>query len=619
MRSCTLILAAVLLLLGPASTRAQADSTGTRHSRAFAAAAVTIEPNMAEYGVPGTILVAVDRSGVVFEEGYGFANMEAGTSPDPRSTIFRIASVSKLFTALAALQEVGHGTLTLDGDVSEILAEDMLDNRVGSAVTLRQLLTHTSGLDRRNYGSRAASPAKVESLGEHLAHALPPVVRDPGEALIYSNYGFTLVGHLIERSRNEAFGAHVARTVFEPLGMSNSSFDMLGDAPGLATGYVDGQAIGPEPAHTAPAGRMSTNGADMARFMLAVLNGGRVDGRQVLDPNALDAMMQPQYRNAPGLPIAYGFGMWIHDRRDGLLDSAYHTGDMRGWSASVEFFPVAGFAVVMASNSAEGGNVHVLFTRELLSQLATAPAPVADARGPFERLPDQNEYLGEYIYGGVPETTFDRFTTLITGAEAVDIGPDGVLLVDGDPYVEDEPGLFRRTNDTSPRLAFVRNPRTGRMSIRTYARTYFEVTDAIPVSRQRLALFLSLGVIALSLLAWGVQALNALVRKQGKLRDRWLKVWASLCGLSYIGFIGGFAAAATGASMETGVPTVVIWLLVLVSVGAVMAVSMPVAILLAFFASDVTTLSKLHFAVFTVAALVATAVFWHWNVIGMRV
>lgn len=619
-KSFALAVTAVSAMMLSALAQSQERVGKPQYLSALQMAAAAIDSNMATFNIPGTVLMAVDRDGIVFEAGYGYANVEAGTLADPGSTLFRIASMSKPFTALAALGEVENGRLTLDRNVGEMLPEGMLDNRTGTDLTLHHLLTHTSGLERRNYGSRARSPGEREPLGEHLARVLPPVVRKPGEALVYSNYGFTLIGYLIERSSGESFNTFVTRTIFEPLGMSHSSFDVRADTPGLATGYVEGRAIDTKPAHTIPAGQMTTTAADMARFMIAVLNDGYWDGRQVLSRSALHKMMQPQFRNAPGLPIAYGYGMWIYDRPNGSLDSAYHRGDMRGWSAMVEFFPTAGLGVFMASNSSDGEEVHSMFMRELLAQLSSTPETEADESGPFERLSDHNTYVGEYLYGGVSEIKFDRFASLMMGAMPVEIGPDGVLLIDRDPYAEVEPGLFRRTSDAHPRLAMVQDPLTGYMTVRTSWRTYFEVKDSIPVGIQRLGLVLSLALMAVSILIWGTQALRWPSRKHGRSQDRWLKSWATLCGLCYVVFMIGFAiSAAMGIDMETGVPWMIVLLLGLASLGAVAAVTMPLVLVRALLIPGISIVVKLHYVLFTVAALVATAVYWHWNVIGMKI
>ncbi len=622
MRRSAILLAAISSLLAIPARAAPAaaqheDQRAPSHRLALQAAADALEADLAERDVPGTILVALDRDGVLLEEGYGYADVEEEAAVDPRSTIFRVASVSKTFTALAALQEVERGGLSLERDIGADLPDGFLDRRVAGDLTLHHLLTHTAGLDRRSYGSRAASPAAVEPLGRHLAHALPPVVRTPGGAFVYDNYGYTLAGHLVEQSSGEDFGAHVARTIFEPLGMTRSSFDLLGQASDLATGYVEGRAIGPEPSHTAPAGRMTTTGADMTRFLTALLREGRIEGRQVLSARVLRRMMQPQHRNAPGLPTAYGYGLWIHERDGGTPRSLRHSGDMRGWSARFEILPDEGLAFFLASNDAEGAGAHAAFAQTLIARLATAPEAEAEGTGPFEPLSDHGAYVGDYLYGGVPSFTFDRFFTLMEGAEEVRLGPEGLLLVDGDPYVEVRPAHFRRLREAAPRLAFAADPLMGGVSLRTASRTYFRSTDPVPPRTQRSAFLLALGVMALSVVYWAAQGLRSIRRGRPPGRPG-VRAWAALCALSFLAFLLGMAITTATGSLESGVPATVRAALVLATFGAILALCLPGLCAHAFAHAELSAWRKLHLSVFSLAALTATLVCWHWNAIGLR-
>jgi len=187
---------------------------------------------------PGAVVVVVKDGQVLLEKGYGFADYGRQIPVDPRKTLFRPGSISKLFTWTAVMQLVEQGKLNLDADVNTYL-----DFRIpayhGIPVTLRQLMTHRAGFsetarDLLTYG-KAPPPLDVV-----LKRYVPPRIFAPDGGPGYSNYGASVAGYIVQRVSGQPFETYVAQHIFAPLGMNSSTFVQplpAALAPNMATGY----------------------------------------------------------------------------------------------------------------------------------------------------------------------------------------------------------------------------------------------------------------------------------------------------------------------------------------------------------------------------------------------
>ncbi len=179
---------------------------------------------MAERHIPGAVALVVKDGTVFFAKGYGFADLETRRPVNPEATLFRVASVSKLFTATAVMQLVEQGKLDLHVDVNQYLESFSLKAGFGKPVTLANLLTHTGGFDDAFLGS--AQPLEWEPipLGKYLSIHMPPRVMPPGDLISYSNHGLALAGYLVERASGQPFAEYVKEHILQPLGMQRSGF-----------------------------------------------------------------------------------------------------------------------------------------------------------------------------------------------------------------------------------------------------------------------------------------------------------------------------------------------------------------------------------------------------------
>jgi CubicO group peptidase (beta-lactamase class C family) len=249
-------------------------------------------------GIAGGVVSVVHDGEILTTRGYGHA--DTGTTGgeavpvDAEQTLFRPGSVSKLFTATAVMQLVESGDLDLDADVAEYLDVDV-PRRFDEPITLRNLLTHTAGFEER-VGGLIGFGDETPVLRDALAVDPPEQIYEPGTVPAYSNYGNALAGYVVERVSGVPFEEYVERNIFEPAGMTSSTFvqplpSVLQDR--MSRGYVtSADAPGQfEIVGTPPAGSLTSSAPDMARFMLAQL--GAPGAGALLEPETLDLMHAP--------------------------------------------------------------------------------------------------------------------------------------------------------------------------------------------------------------------------------------------------------------------------------------------------------------------------------------
>ncbi len=353
-----------------------------------ARARAIVEEERAAAGTPG-MSVAVFGDGRVWARfSLGEANTEAHVAATDE-TLYPAASVSKILTAALVMREVERGKLSLDAPVNESLSpERQVRDAAGApvAVTLRMLLSHSSGIPVSWAGIQNDPNEAPRSLDDLLAHGLR-TVRPPGEKLIYANDAFALAGWLAARAEGVSFDELARVGLFQPLGMTHSSFAPPRDVgPQLAAAYGGG---GPSrssdrvPHQTvsgaAPAGALITTASDLARFGLALLNGGELDGARVLAPESVAEMMRLQARAHPRMSEGFGLGFGVREEPGRKL--VWWDGGLAGAASRLALLPEHGVGVAILSNLANNTPVTTSAVRilELVAPPAPRPAVASDS------------------------------------------------------------------------------------------------------------------------------------------------------------------------------------------------------------------------------------------------
>ncbi len=321
---------------------------------------------------PGCAL-GVSRNGrVVYERGYGMANLETGTPITPAS-IFHVASVSKQFTAMSIMLLAKDGKLSIDDDIRKYLPE--IPN-YGTTITIRHLLTHTSGL-RDQWELIALARGRFEEDRITEADVMDIVPRQtalnftPGAEYLYSNTGFTLLGVIVKRVSGKSLRDFADERIFKPLGMTNTHFhdDYTMLVPGRTSAYATRGGmwhVSIPNYDTYGATSLFTTVGDLLRWE------ANLDNPTVGD-RALIARMETKTPLTGGDTSNYGFGLVV-DRYRGAL-AIGHNGADAGYRASVERFPDLGLATVVLCNFA-AANPTLLGRRVADAYLGSALVPV---------------------------------------------------------------------------------------------------------------------------------------------------------------------------------------------------------------------------------------------------
>lgn len=337
--------------------------------------------------IAGAVVVVVKDGEVLLKKGYGYANVQQKRPMDPDVTLVRPGSTSKLFTWTAVMQLVETGKLNLDRDVN-----DYLDFRIKSnfpqPITLRNLMTHRGGFEEGLKTILVYDPRQFISTEDYLKRHERPVLFPPGEVPAYSNYGAALAGYIVQRVSGEPFEGYVEHHIFTPLGMTHSTFRQ--PVPeGLRADLAEGYMTASEPPRpfemitTAPAGSLSAPAADMAKFMIACLQGGRYQESQILMPQTLHTMFEPAVQKIDGLnTMALGF---FEEDRNGRRIRG-HGGDTIVFHTDLDLFVDDGVGIFFSFNSA-GTNHAVYALREGLAEAFTDRYFPARAEAPHSSPP----------------------------------------------------------------------------------------------------------------------------------------------------------------------------------------------------------------------------------------
>jgi len=297
---------------------------------------------------------AVVRNGqVIFTQGYGYADLKTRTPVIPDQTLFRAGSVSKLFTWTAVMQLVEERKIDLDADVNTYL-DFKIPEKFGKPITMRNIMTHTAGFEETVSELFLQKADQQFPIGEYLRKHMPQRIFPPGKVVAYSNYSATLAGYVVQRLSGEEFDNYVADHIFKPLGMNHSTFKQPPPPELLklvATGYM--QASNPTPVpyeivEAAPAGSLATTAADMARFMMAQMNGGEYDGARILKPETVKEMHSRNYTLAPGLN---GFDLGFYDENRNGHRIIGHAGDTEAFHSDLHLILDANTGFFMSFNS----------------------------------------------------------------------------------------------------------------------------------------------------------------------------------------------------------------------------------------------------------------------------
>lgn len=407
----------------------------------------------------GASVVIVKDGKSIAESGYGFADLESKEPVDPADSLFRIASVSKSFTATALMQLVEQGKVGLQDDFSTYIKGLKFDNPYDAPVTIEQLLTHTTGFEIQDPLPEDIHTDydRVVELEDYALKHMPPVVREPGSSYMYDNFASLLQGLVVQNVGGVPFETYMEDHLFELLGMTNSTFlpqDELRER--MVTEYgadgakLDHFAIDPT---VMPQGGMISTAQDVGKFMISFLNEGAAGSERILKDTTVADMQQYRSYAHPLLPdTTYGFEAPIQLPGAGSSDKVItKAGDLVGTSSLMFMIPEEETGVFLTYNKV--GPLRDLFYPAFIAEFFPDIAKPADLDSSFK--PYSTEEL--QAFSGVYSDLRLRAIVSTLGAEGDGslvisdsfLGPRSLKQVDDNLFVDDLTGRFTafRLND----------------------------------------------------------------------------------------------------------------------------------------------------------------------------
>ena len=302
--------------------------------------------------IAGAEVSVVKNGQIVTSRGYGYSDVAKRSPVNPDKTLFRPGSISKLVTWTAVMQLVDEGKLNLDADVNTYL-DFKIPPYQGKPVTLRQVMTHTAGFEEAGKDLIAYDAEYSMGLGAYLKRYVPKRIFPPGTTPAYSNWATSLAGYIVERASGMSFDDYLDQRIFVPLGMNDSTFRQPLPPrlrPDMSLGYPRASEK-PTPFEIvipAPAGSMASPAHDMARFMIAHLQGGEIDGRRIFSQKAWQTMHNSPTTFLPPLNrMQLGF---FETNVNGRRVNG-HLGDTMGFHSSLHLFMDDGVGFYVSFNS----------------------------------------------------------------------------------------------------------------------------------------------------------------------------------------------------------------------------------------------------------------------------
>jgi CubicO group peptidase (beta-lactamase class C family) len=393
---------------------------------------------MKKNDVTGLSIALVDDQRVVWAQGFGYADKNNNVAASAE-TVYRVGSISKLFTASAAMQLAEQGRMDIDRPLADYLPGFSIRTRFEhvAPITPRSIMTHHSGLPGdRVKGMWSRNPGLFTDLESEIRdeYAAYP----PNYVFAYSNLGVSLLGDAVGKVGGGGFSAYMDEYLLQPMGMTHSSFTAKAEAPGMAKPYRDGQETEEYGLRDVPAGGLNSSVLDLSRFMAMVFADGSSDGHRILKRETLTEMLRPQNMDVPlDLNFRIGLGWML----GGLVDMdirnagpvAHHAGGTFNYHSQLIVLPQHRLGVIVLSNSSS--------SLTTVNRVATEAIKVAlESKTGIRQPPDDNTDVREASLPAETLQSYAGYYATVVGLVRVSHESGGLRATVGDTTLRLVPG-----------------------------------------------------------------------------------------------------------------------------------------------------------------------------------
>lgn len=581
--------------------------------------------------IPGATISVVKDGRLFFSKGYGEADVQHHTPVVADTTMFRVGSVSKMFTWTAVMQLAEEGKVDLHADINTYLKTFKIPATYPQPITLANLLTHTAGFEDSGIGIFVPKVNNLEPLGKWLPTHMPARVRPPGIVTSYSNYGATLAGYIVEQVSGMPYDQYIEQQLFQPLNMQHSTFRQplpANLAHNISQGYTfaDGKyrADPFEVVQIAPAGSMSTTATDMANYMIAQLQYGRLGNTRILQEKTAQDMQQEHFSNDPHLlGLDYGF----YNDQINNLRVIEHGGDTVLFHSLMALLVPQHVGLFVSFNSAAGSSVRNIILRAFMDRYFPAP-DVQLEQPPLPGYADRvSQITGSYWGTRRNDTTYQKLGNLLGTFTVSDAGKGHITLNTGgstQDLVEIQPWVFRDTVIGQGIVAFHKDSRGTSMNISSVPIEGLEKIEWYQTTNFQYPLLLVCALLFLStLLRWPLRLLQAIrSRSRDKATGTLISSLAQWLGwivsaLFVIFLIGVVVVTLASQNDPFSIPPGLNVLVVLALIAAVLTAAMIVFVILIWGTRPWRLSQRIYYTLLTLAAIAFVIDLAYWNLLKL--
>lgn len=576
---------------------------------------------MQQHHIPGAVFAVVRDGQPLLVRGYGYSNLEEQLPVNPETTLFRIASVTKLFTWTAVMQLVERGQLELDTDINHYLTDFQIpDGGYPEPVTLADLMSHTAGFeDRGLIGTLARTPEEVLPLHQYLDDRMPKRVRPPGSVSAYSNYGGALAGHIVAQVSGMSYEQYVRENIFVPLGIKHATVSRTPPGDHLASSYQwRERAYYPDDEFFVipkPEGGINASATSIARFMISHLDDGQIEGSAILRAETVQQMHRQSFTHHPRLS---GWAHGFQEYRENGHRILGHGGRIGNFTNSLILIPSERLGLFMSFNS-NGGSAA---SRELKKQFLDKFLPVEadDVILPALATANFSDLSGYYAPCRSSQTTMAKLGMLMQ-ASRVESAQDDSFLFLGRRWVPCGQELLRSI--TGDELLATRRSDGGRVEYlffdtSAWQRLAWYETPAFHAALAGSCLVVFLLVVVSRPIGFFRSRCIAANHESNPRFSIVARHTAFMCATINLVFAAALVMIMSGdlSALEFGIPFSLKLLLVLPIVSTVLAVSMLVCSVTSWKRNWWSQISRACYLAVTLAALAFVWFLGFWNLLG---
>ncbi|WHY20200.1 serine hydrolase domain-containing protein [Paenibacillus sp. G2S3] len=586
-----------------------------------------MEKDMNRLQIPGAVISIVKDDKIILAKGYGSSNLEAAAPVDPTTSMFRIASTTKLFTWTAVMQLVEQGKIDLDTDINIYLKSVKIPATYPEPITMRHLMTHTAGFEEGGVGYQITTdPAKLPgSISETLNKHRLARVRPPGQISSYSNYGATLAGLIVEEVSGVPYNDYIKKYIFDPLDMKYSTVvEPLPESfmPNKVVGYKseNGSFIPGTPTFEGgfrPAGSGTVSAVDMAHFMIAHLQNGKYGDQQILRPETAELMHSTAFQFDKRLP---GVDLGFAEKQINGLTLITHGGSDPMFNTGLYLVPAKHVGIFVSYNGGEGGDS----AEDLIQAFFNRYYPAPDVSQPEFIASDESiqKYAGAYQFTRRNISDIDKFFNFFAQLN-VSVEDNKLSLGSGSEqqlYREVGPNLFQLEGGTE-QIAFRTND-SGKVTHMILGMVPDMPLERTPLLDQNKFWLIVLGFLGLIF----ITSLLGLIFSRRKIKamtppEKWaIRLSAGTAGWALLSFVTIFMVVMSMDMMQkfSGISLSLSLSLVMPIILVGLTLALLISAILVWKNKYWTAFKRVHYTLVALSAVAMTLFFYYWNLLGWQ-